>query len=40
MADMATIDWALAELGGFRVGPFALMDLIGHDVNYVVTETV
>ena len=40
MADMATIDWALTELGGFRIGPFALMDLIGHDVNYVVTETV
>jgi 3-hydroxybutyryl-CoA dehydrogenase len=40
MADMATIDWALTEVGGFRMGPFALMDLIGHDVNYVVTETV
>ena len=40
MADMATIDWALTELGGFRMGPFALMDIIGHDVNYVVTETV
>lgn len=40
LADMATIDWALTELGGFRMGPFALMDLIGHDVNYVVTETV
>jgi 3-hydroxybutyryl-CoA dehydrogenase len=40
MADMATIDWALTELGGFRMGPFALMDLIGHDVNYVVTETI
>jgi len=40
MADMATIDWALTELGGFRMGPFALMDLIGHDINYVVTETV
>lgn len=39
-ADMATIDWAMTELGGFRMGPFALMDLIGHDVNYVVTETV
>lgn len=40
IADMATIDWALRELGGFRMGPFELMDLIGHDVNYVVTETV
>lgn len=39
-ADMATIDWAMREIGGFRMGPFELMDLIGHDVNYVVTETV
>jgi len=40
IADMATIDWALKEIGGFKMGPFELMDLIGHDVNYVVTETV
>lgn len=40
IADMATIDWALTELGGFRMGAFTLMDYIGHDVNYVVTETV
>lgn len=40
IADMATIDWAMREIGGFRMGPFELMDLIGHDVNYVVTETV
>lgn len=40
IADMATIDWAMRELGGFRMGPFELMDLIGHDVNYIVTETV
>lgn len=39
-ADVATIDWALTELGGFRMGPFTLMDYIGHDVNYTVTETV
>ncbi|HEX8429532.1 3-hydroxyacyl-CoA dehydrogenase NAD-binding domain-containing protein [Hymenobacter sp.] len=39
-ADIATIDWALTELGGFRMGPFALMDFIGHDVNYRVTESV
>jgi 3-hydroxybutyryl-CoA dehydrogenase len=30
----------MRELGGFKMGPFELMDLIGHDVNYVVTETV
>ena len=40
MATMATIDWAMKTIGGFRMGPFELMDLIGHDVNYVVTETV
>lgn len=40
IADMTTIDWAMTEIGGFRMGPFTLMDYIGHDVNYVVTETV
>jgi 3-hydroxybutyryl-CoA dehydrogenase len=40
VADVATIDWAMTELGGFRMGPFTLMDFIGHDVNYAVTESV
>ncbi|WMX12494.1 3-hydroxyacyl-CoA dehydrogenase NAD-binding domain-containing protein [Aureispira sp. CCB-E] len=40
IADVATIDWAMTELAGFRMGPFTLMDYIGNDVNYVVTETV
>jgi 3-hydroxybutyryl-CoA dehydrogenase len=40
IADVATIDWALKELAGFRMGPFTLMDYIGNDVNYTVTETV
>ncbi|MEO1434225.1 MAG: 3-hydroxyacyl-CoA dehydrogenase NAD-binding domain-containing protein [Bacteroidota bacterium] len=40
IADIPTIDWAMKTLGGFRMGPFELMDFIGHDVNYVVTETV
>ena len=40
LADVPTIDWAMTQLAGFRMGPFALMDLIGHDVNYTVTETV
>lgn len=40
VADIPTIDWALKAIGGFRMGPFELTDLIGHDVNYVVTETV
>jgi len=40
IADIATIDWAMKTIGGFKMGPFELTDLIGHDVNYVVTETV
>ncbi|HSR66801.1 MAG TPA: 3-hydroxyacyl-CoA dehydrogenase NAD-binding domain-containing protein [Acidobacteriota bacterium] len=40
IADVPTIDWAMEELGGFRMGPFKLMDLIGNDVNLKVTETV
>ena len=40
VADFATIDWAMREIGGFRMGPFQLMDYIGNDINYTVTETV
>jgi 3-hydroxybutyryl-CoA dehydrogenase len=40
VADIATIDQAMKKYGGFRMGPFELMDMIGHDVNYTVTETV
>jgi len=40
IADASTIDWAMKTLGGFRMGPFELMDFIGNDVNYTVTETV
>jgi len=40
IADIPTIDWAMTEIGGFKMGPFTLTDYIGHDVNYVVTETV
>lgn len=40
IADIATIDWAMKTIGGFKMGPFELTDLIGHDVNYIVTETV
>ncbi len=39
IAEPETIDHAMKELG-FRMGPFELMDFIGHDVNYTVTETV
>lgn len=40
LAHYSTIDWAMKELGNFRMGPFELMDFIGHDINYKVTETV
>lgn len=40
IADFKTIDWSLKTIGGFRMGPFELMDFIGNDVNYTVTETV
>ena len=40
IADMATIDWAMKEIGGFRMGPFELMDFIGNDVNLAATKSV
>ena len=40
IADVATIDWAMREIGGFRMGPFELMDFIGNDVNFAVTSSV
>ena len=40
LADFATIDWAMKEFGGFRMGPFELMDYIGNDVNYSATKAV
>ena len=40
VADVPTIDWAMRETGGFRMGPFELMDFIGNDVNYAVTASV
>jgi 3-hydroxybutyryl-CoA dehydrogenase len=39
-ADAATIDACCREAGGFRMGPFELMDMIGHDVNFAVTRSV
>ncbi|MET3133438.1 3-hydroxybutyryl-CoA dehydrogenase [Oxalobacteraceae bacterium GrIS 1.11] len=38
--DAATLDAVLREAGGFRMGPFELMDLIGHDINFSVTQSV
>ena len=40
IADFSTIDFAMKEIGGFKMGPFELMDFIGNDVNYAVTESV
>ena len=40
LADFVTIDYAMTTIGGFKMGPFELMDYIGNDVNYTVTETV
>ena len=40
MADFASIDWAMKTFGGFKMGPFELMDFIGNDINYKVTESV
>jgi len=39
-ADAATIDAVMREAGGFRMGPFELMDLIGLDVNFAVTKSI
>ncbi|MDR5684285.1 MAG: 3-hydroxyacyl-CoA dehydrogenase NAD-binding domain-containing protein [Armatimonadota bacterium] len=40
LADVATVDSAVRDGGGFRMGPFELMDLIGIDVNFAVTRSV
>ncbi len=40
IADIATIDTLMREGCGFPLGPFELMDLIGHDVNFAVTNSV
>ena len=40
IADFTTIDWAMTNFGNFKMGPFTLMDYIGNDVNYAVTESV
>lgn len=37
---MLEVDTIMKEVGGFKMGPFELMDLIGIDVNYEVTKSV
>ncbi|MEX2448331.1 MAG: 3-hydroxyacyl-CoA dehydrogenase NAD-binding domain-containing protein [Solirubrobacterales bacterium] len=39
VADAATIDRAVRRGGGFRMGPFELIDLIGLDVNLSVARS-
>jgi 3-hydroxybutyryl-CoA dehydrogenase len=40
VASVETIDEIVRRSGGFKMGPFELMDLIGIDVNYAVTKSV
>jgi len=40
VANPQTLDALLVQSGGFRMGPFELMDLIGNDVNYAVTVSI
>jgi len=40
VAEVAEIDRIVKSVGGFRMGPFELMDLIGIDVNFAVTKSV
>lgn len=39
-ADVPTLDAIMREGCGFPMGPFELMDLIGHDVNFAVSRSV
>lgn len=40
LASFYHMDAVMTEAAGFRMGPFALMDLIGIDINYAVSQTV
>lgn len=40
MATFETIDSSLKSICGFKMGPFELMDFIGNDINYAVTESI
>ena len=40
LATVEQVDEAMKTLGNFKMGPFELMDLIGVDVNFSVTQTV
>ncbi|TDR18514.1 3-hydroxyacyl-CoA dehydrogenase [Marinicella litoralis] len=40
LATFVEIDAVLTQGAGFRMGPFELMDLIGIDINYAVSQSV
>ncbi|MGY4879181.1 3-hydroxyacyl-CoA dehydrogenase [Vreelandella aquamarina] len=40
VADHATIDRIMVDQGGFRMGPFMLLDLVGLDVSHAVMESI
>ena len=40
IVDFATIDRILVDAAGFRLGPFALMDLVGLDVAHAVMKSL
>jgi len=39
-ASPATIDAVMREAGGFRMGPFELMDLVGLDIGFAVSQSI
>lgn len=39
-ADAATLDFLYRDLAGFRMGPFELGDLIGHDINAAAAKSI
>ncbi|WP_252109776.1 MULTISPECIES: 3-hydroxyacyl-CoA dehydrogenase [unclassified Halomonas] len=40
VTDVATIDRIMVDQGGFRMGPFTLLDLTGLDVSHAVMESI
>jgi 3-hydroxybutyryl-CoA dehydrogenase len=40
LADVQTMDRIFQEGGGFQMGAFEVMDLIGIDINYAVTRSI
>lgn len=39
-AEVLTVDRVMKEAGGFPMGPFELMDLIGIDINFAATQSL